>query len=181
MHVYTAATASSNGALLGDLVVACDDCGECGTRAVITQYLAAGDYFVVIDGFSRSSGAYNVTASCPVTDEQTAPFTAATTAVPTAATTALPTATPPSHQPTPTISESTASAVSKSESIGTLVGLIVLGTLLFVVVVAVWICKPNKVKSGTSITERLADQGPYENPVYSGGTSTDIHGSTSEV
>jgi len=51
--------------LLANAVTACDDCGPCGTRTVLTVLLAAGDYWIAIDGYAASQGRYNLSVSCP--------------------------------------------------------------------------------------------------------------------
>ena len=43
----------------------CDDCGECGTRTVLDTFLDAGDYVLVIEGWSSSEGEYSVVMNCP--------------------------------------------------------------------------------------------------------------------
>ena len=46
-------------------VCGCDDCGGCGTRAVLDCNLAAEtDYVLVVEGYSRYSGAFTVDVSC---------------------------------------------------------------------------------------------------------------------
>ena len=43
----------------------CDDCGSCGTSAVIdTGFLAPGEYAVVIEGWSSSEGNYTLSMEC---------------------------------------------------------------------------------------------------------------------
>eukprot|EP01052_Picozoa_sp_SAG31_P026841 SAG31_NODE_2463_length_5656_cov_12.750765_2_plen_1624_part_01 len=44
----------------------CDDCGPCGTRAVLDAQLDVGDYVLVIEGFSSSHGYYSVDMNCPL-------------------------------------------------------------------------------------------------------------------
>ena len=47
---------------------ACDDCGDCAlsTRARLTTGpLEAGSYLLVVEGYSHSSGAYEVSLACP--------------------------------------------------------------------------------------------------------------------
>ena len=46
-------------------VAGCDDCGECGTQAVLaTGPLAPGEYLLVVEGFSTAEGDYLVTMAC---------------------------------------------------------------------------------------------------------------------
>ena len=43
----------------------CDDCGDCGTRTVLDAELRAGDYILIIEGYSSDEGEYSVTMNCP--------------------------------------------------------------------------------------------------------------------
>ena len=46
-------------------LLSCDDCGSCGTQSILTGWLEAGCYSLVIDGYGTSSGAYKVGITCP--------------------------------------------------------------------------------------------------------------------
>merc|ERR1719149_24154 len=46
-------------------LLSCDDCGACGTQSILTGWLEAGCYSLVIDGYGTSSGAYKVGITCP--------------------------------------------------------------------------------------------------------------------
>jgi hypothetical protein len=50
-------------------VAGCDDCGPCGSRSVLVAVLAAGDYVVVVDGYSSSAGSYEMQMSCETAAE----------------------------------------------------------------------------------------------------------------
>ena len=55
---------------LSDEITGCDDCGPCGLHTVLDAQLPAGDYNLVIEGFSSGEGSYNVHMICsgPGTD-----------------------------------------------------------------------------------------------------------------
>lgn len=65
VHLYNRSGSSGN--TVGALAATCDDCGPCGTRTVLTVPLSAGNYFVVMDGYSTGSGVYRLNVSCPNT------------------------------------------------------------------------------------------------------------------
>jgi len=46
-------------------VCGCDDCGNCGVQTVLDCELSPGDYLIVIDGYSDSSGDFTFTVGCP--------------------------------------------------------------------------------------------------------------------
>lgn len=54
----------TNGSV-GQLLQTCDDCGPCGLRTVLSVALNPGSYWVVVDGFSSSSGNYRLAITCP--------------------------------------------------------------------------------------------------------------------
>jgi len=74
VHVYEAGSTSTNTTILGNVAATCDDCGPCGLRTVLSTFLAAGNYFVIVDGFSTASGAYRMTATCPTTNAPPPPL-----------------------------------------------------------------------------------------------------------
>ena len=45
-------------------ITSCDDCGPCGLQTVLDASLDAGDYMVVIEGFSGSEGEYTLEVVC---------------------------------------------------------------------------------------------------------------------
>ena len=49
---------------LDEQIQGCDDCGDCGLQTVLDTILLAGDYVLVIEGFSSSEGEYAVTMNC---------------------------------------------------------------------------------------------------------------------
>jgi hypothetical protein len=42
----------------------CDDCGGCGSQAVLVANLAAGNYVFVLDGYDASEGGYQINMVC---------------------------------------------------------------------------------------------------------------------
>lgn len=62
IHIYSRGANNAQ----GGAVATCDDCGPCGTRTVLNNLnLAAGNYWVVMDGFGNSRGSYRLSVSCP--------------------------------------------------------------------------------------------------------------------
>ena len=55
-------------------ILSCDDCGDCGTRAIMTvdrllQNVQAGqEYALVVEGYAGAGGAYNITVQCAVAE-----------------------------------------------------------------------------------------------------------------
>ena len=45
-------------------ITGCDDCGPCGVRTVLDAQLPAGDYNLVIEGYSTTEGTYDVAMIC---------------------------------------------------------------------------------------------------------------------
>lgn len=66
LHIFPITSELPGGTLvLGGPFCACDDCGGCGTRTVLEQVMIpVGDYVVIVDGFSTSSGLYTLLATC---------------------------------------------------------------------------------------------------------------------
>ena len=58
---------------LGQEYAGCDDCGSCGLQTVLDAELEAGDYYLIIEGFSSSEGRYSVTMRCPAAGGPTIP------------------------------------------------------------------------------------------------------------
>jgi len=57
LHVYTVG--------LQYQVASCDDCGPCGLQTVLSTHLDAGQcYDVVVDGFNRNEGSYELRVTC---------------------------------------------------------------------------------------------------------------------
>lgn len=50
---------------LDEEMQSCDDCGDCGLQTVLDAVLTAGEYVLVIEGFSSAEGEYSVTMNCP--------------------------------------------------------------------------------------------------------------------
>jgi hypothetical protein len=46
-------------------IAGCDDCGPCGLQTVLDAQLPAGEYNLVIEGFSSTEGNYDVAMICP--------------------------------------------------------------------------------------------------------------------
>lgn len=64
-YLYVYQNTGTSGHLLGNLVTYCDDCGPCGLQTVLSSWLNAGNYVVVMDGFATSNGAYRMAVTCP--------------------------------------------------------------------------------------------------------------------
>jgi hypothetical protein len=49
---------------LSTQVCGCDDCGACGLQTVLVCELGAGDYVIVVDGYSNREGDFDVSVTC---------------------------------------------------------------------------------------------------------------------
>eukprot|EP01043_Picozoa_sp_COSAG02_P100764 COSAG02_NODE_36846_length_449_cov_2.082857_1_plen_113_part_01 len=54
---------------LDEEMQSCDDCGDCGLQTVLDAVFTAGEYVLVIEGFSSNEGEYRVTMNCPTLDD----------------------------------------------------------------------------------------------------------------
>eukprot|EP00036_Acanthoecidae_sp_10tr_P009420 CAMPEP_0182916104 /NCGR_PEP_ID=MMETSP0105_2-20130417/746_1 /TAXON_ID=81532 ORGANISM="Acanthoeca-like sp., Strain 10tr" /NCGR_SAMPLE_ID=MMETSP0105_2 /ASSEMBLY_ACC=CAM_ASM_000205 /LENGTH=412 /DNA_ID=CAMNT_0025053033 /DNA_START=120 /DNA_END=1358 /DNA_ORIENTATION=- len=156
IHLYR-----RSGAARGAQVSSCDDCGPCGVRTVLSVRLSAGQYYLVVDGFSSRSGTYRVAISCPATqapteqptrqpteqptrqptERPTQPPTAVPTSGPTAvptAPTAAPTTSPtitPTASPTPSQAPTAANAASSAAAALEVGGFPFWGILVAIIVI----------------------------------------------
>lgn len=50
----------------GNMLYSCDDCGACGVQTImdVPQGLVAGDYVLIVEGYSTAYGAYTLSITC---------------------------------------------------------------------------------------------------------------------